>query len=300
MKINQALVSIALTCLIGLGTTSAMAGSSSTSGGLVLEQAVGTRSLGMGEAFVGIANDSSTLYWNAAGLTNVKGVQISATYLMGLAETTYEQILYTQNLEKNGGFGIGIIMLQGGAFELDDGSEVEAQNDLVIMGGYGYTLTKKLSVGASLKYYSSTLIDEYTATAFAGDLGLLLALDKDLSIGLSVQNIGTEIKYIDEGDSLPLTIRLGAGYKAAIADLHSTLFSVDLVKVNDADLNVHMGAEYVFNNITAVRLGYKTGYDLEGLTAGLGFSWNIFQLDYAFGLVQELDSTHKFTVSAKF
>ena len=38
---------------------------------------IGTRSIGMGGAYVGLANDYSAIYWNPAGLTRVKGPQIS-------------------------------------------------------------------------------------------------------------------------------------------------------------------------------------------------------------------------------
>lgn len=33
----------------------------------------GARSLGMGGAFCTVADDASTLYWNSAGMTNIKG-----------------------------------------------------------------------------------------------------------------------------------------------------------------------------------------------------------------------------------
>ena len=34
---------------------------------------MGTRALGMGGAFVGLADDASAIYWNPAGLSNVEG-----------------------------------------------------------------------------------------------------------------------------------------------------------------------------------------------------------------------------------
>ncbi len=38
---------------------------------------IGTRSIGMGGAYVGLANDYSAIYWNPAGLARVQGPQIS-------------------------------------------------------------------------------------------------------------------------------------------------------------------------------------------------------------------------------
>ena len=36
---------------------------------------VGARSLGMGRAYVGLANDGSALYWNPAGIMGMKSMQ---------------------------------------------------------------------------------------------------------------------------------------------------------------------------------------------------------------------------------
>ena len=41
--------------------------------------------------------------------------------------------------------------------------------------------------------------------------------------------------------------------------------------------------------MAACRVGYKVGYDLEGLTLGLGGRYLGFQLDYSFSLMEELD-----------
>ena len=272
-----------------------------TSGGIILTQAVGARAQGMGEVFTGVADDVTTLFWNVGGLSRAKGFQVNATYLTGLADSTYEQITGTYQAGKLGTFGLGVNLLQGGMITLDnaDGStsDVQSQSDFAISAGFGTAINKKLGVGLGLKMLSSTLAEEVSATAFALDLGMLLAVSKQLSIGLVLQNAGTEIKYQDEGDPLPLTARLGAGYQVPISKQHKGLLAVDLVKSNDNDFGLHMGVEYWYAKLLAMRLGYKAGYDLEGLTAGFGVRFNVLQLDYAFGLISELNHTHKVSLS---
>jgi hypothetical protein len=275
--------------------------SAGTSGGIILKQAVGARSQGMGEAFTGVADDATALYWNPGGLGQVTGLQANATYQAGLADSTYEQLLATYQVESLGTVGLGVSLLQAGIVELDnpDGSlhEVQAQSDLVVSAGFGAHLTPSLGLGLTLKVLHSTLAEEVSAMAVAADLGALLAVDEQLTVGLALQNVGTELKYQEAGDPLPLTARLGAGYHIALAEDHAGLLAVDLVKPNDQDFSVHVGAEYWYDGFLALRLGYKAGYDLEGLTAGFGAHYQFLQFDYAFGLAQELNNTHKVSLS---
>jgi len=54
-------------------------GSALFANGLSLNS-IGPRALGMGGAFVGLANDYSTVYWNPAGLRNLSGSFVGVYY----------------------------------------------------------------------------------------------------------------------------------------------------------------------------------------------------------------------------
>lgn len=285
--------------LSGAGLTEA----SSTSGGLILKQAVGARAQGMGEAFTAVADDATGLYWNVGCLSRNVGTQLSASFQQGLANSTYGQFMATHQLGSTGGIGLGLVLFQGGNMILDepDGSEqsVQSQIDLVAQVGYGINLMDNLGVGISIKLLDSTLIGEVSATALAGDVGVLLAVDKHLSLGISVQNIGADITYEETGDPMPLTARLGGSYKLAVGQAHAGTLAVDLVKENDQNFAAHAGLEYWYAQTLALRLGYKGGYELENLTVGMGARWQMVQVDYAFSLIKELDHTHKVSLSLR-
>ncbi|MEW6516115.1 MAG: PorV/PorQ family protein [candidate division FCPU426 bacterium] len=272
-----------------------------TSGGILLRQAVGARALGMGEAFAGVADDATALFWNPGGLSQVTGLQANATYQAGLAESAYEQILASYCLNNLGTISLGLSLLQGGMVDLDnpDGTlkQVQSQSDVAFSAGFGANLTPALGLGLAVKMLNSTLAEEVSAMAVAADLGALLTINEQLTVGVVLQNAGTEIKYQEEGDPLPLTARLGAGYQVDLAEDHAGLLAVDLVKANDQDFSLNLGAEYWYAGFLALRLGYKTGSDLEGLTAGFGAHYQFLQFDYAFGLAQELSNTHKVSLS---
>ena len=48
--------------------------------GTFLRYGVGGRALGMGGAFVAVADDASGIYWNPAGLVGAKRIELSSMY----------------------------------------------------------------------------------------------------------------------------------------------------------------------------------------------------------------------------
>ncbi len=56
-----------------------------TTGANFLKIGVGARAAAMGDAFTVIVDDSTSLYWNPAGLAKIEERQLSATYNMWFA-----------------------------------------------------------------------------------------------------------------------------------------------------------------------------------------------------------------------
>lgn len=86
-----------------------------------LSHGVGARALGMGSAFVAIADDSTATYWNPAGLTNVKKHSFSAMYsdtfstgdgsFLSKGLVTYNFINYVHQIQDIGSLGLSWIRL---------------------------------------------------------------------------------------------------------------------------------------------------------------------------------------------
>jgi len=53
-----------------------------TAAGNFLKIGVGARAAALGDAFTVLVDDSTSLYWNPAGLARIKERQLSATYNM--------------------------------------------------------------------------------------------------------------------------------------------------------------------------------------------------------------------------
>ncbi|MBC8180615.1 outer membrane protein transport protein [candidate division KSB1 bacterium] len=60
---------------------------------------IGTRAIGMGGAYIGLANDYSAIYWNPAGLTRVQGPQVSIFVSDIMPTGTYKFDTYGINAE---------------------------------------------------------------------------------------------------------------------------------------------------------------------------------------------------------
>lgn len=298
-----------------------------TTGAVSLKHSFGARGMGMGEAFTGISDDISAIWYNPAGIAQIEKRQIGAMYLLGLEDSRFGFIGYVDSFSKKGMVGIGISAFQAGDMIIDDADEdkegkVSAQDDYMILVSYAYPLYTRIAdikrgssrykgkkkvvdnqllFGLTFKGLSSRLIEKYKATAFCGDFGLHWSFNqKRFGAGIVVQNVGGEIKYEDEGDPLPLSIRGGFSSRLMSSEEHRIIGAFDVVKEKDMDVRENVGVEYLYKKSFAVRMGYKFGYDLDSLAGGIGFIVKGFQLDYAFGLMGDLDPTHRISIMYSF
>jgi hypothetical protein len=314
-----------------------------TSGAIILKQTSGARPLGMGEAFVALADDVNALNFNPAGLVQIKRHEISVMYLDSLVDTWFGFIGYAYpiggKVEKQRGrrvtsikarrnrgtIALGVSSLQAGKMVLEpEGNTVRAQEDYLANLGFGYIiwrseekvekrrrraratreLRNEVSLGLGVKFVYSTLVQKYSAMAYAVDGGLLgkfIVGKNRLQLGVAGQNLGTKIKFEEEGDSLPLTVRAGAAYLMDFKQEHRLIISGEAVKPNDGDFRGSGGMEYWYREIFALRAGYKAGFDLDSFTCGVGFVWKNFQLDYGWGMnTSKMGDNHRFSLTARF
>lgn len=279
----------------------AQASSPGTSGSNALKFPVGGRAIGMGDAFTGLANDVTSIYWNPAGLSNLSTREFAASYVDGVLDVSHTFLGYAQET-KWGYLGGGISLLRAGDATINnsDGTtmDVTAGQEYVITLAYaGKEILPGVSLGGNLKLISSKLAEKESANSFCTDWGAFYQPKvKDLTLGFSLLNLGGKMKYKDEGDPLPLTVRLGAAYRYEIKPEHGLILATDLVKPNDNGVRLNLGAEYSYQGYLCGRLGYKTGYDSEGLACGIGVIYQGYRLDYTYSPVEDLESGHRLSL----
>lgn len=284
-----------------------------TTGANFLKIGIGARAVGMGEAQAAIANDVNALYWNPAGLNSLQGREGSLMHCSWFDDITYDNVSYGQKSEKLDGYiAGGISYLSMGSITKYDNlgnklSETFSPYDALITLGYARKMWG-LPFGAAVKYISSQLENE-KSTAFAMDLGVRYdeLMESKLTLGAAVQNIGTKVKFINQEDPLPFNIKLGAGYKI-LTKGNPIIVALDLNLPIDNDPFVGLGGEYVYSfsgDFRIIpRLGYKSGAKgiegLTGVTAGMGFGYKQYSIDYAMAPYGDLGQAHRVSINVGF
>ena len=270
---------------------------------------VGARPLGLGGAFVALADDSNAADYNAAGLGYIDKVHLGATHAQrfnGLI--TYNAISGVISLGRIGSIGAGF----GG---LAEDSEIYSEQTLRL--SYGNALFKQFAIGGNLKLFR-TAFDETnefiaenpyfvrtSSSAVSFDLGVIVKPFQSLSLGASVENLlPADMSISDtQTDSVPLNVRAGLAYRlASIAEmsaqgaavsnlLRGSLGSLEVASRN-GEIYIRTGMEIWLNSSIAVRGGYgvKSGGSSAttlsfGGSAKLPISGTTLQLDYGFQLL---------------
>ncbi len=277
-----------------------------TTSATFLKIGAGARAAGMGDAFCGLADDAYAMYWNPAGLGFIKGSRFGATHLEWLAGINQEQVGFVQQIGSKTGFGINISHLIANDFERTNKDGIfgtfGAANTLLGLS-IGRQIGNKFSLGLNMKYIHLSM-DDTGAAAYGVDTGMLWQISRRLRFGLNVQNIGSEVKFIENSYPLPFNIKAGLNYS-----LGGLNINIDANKTQGLETNVHAGCEYLLAHTLALRAGIKNEVTSDkhgkssgmttGITAGMGLKLGGFQLDYAYVPYGSLDMTHRVSLSVR-
>jgi hypothetical protein len=113
-------------------------------------------------------------------------------------------------------------------------------------------------------------IDDVSANAYAADLGALYTASERVQLGASLVNMGSQLKFISEGDSLPMAFKLGGAYQS---NSHY-LVSAEGVYEKNGLASFHTGAEWRPIEMVSLRAGYRTD-TIKGLSPLAGFSTGV-------------------------
>lgn len=275
----------------------ATAGGPGTTGAVILSQPIGARASGMAEAYTAASNDVSCLHYNPASLTSINEKTVSFGYQKGIFDDNYGIIDLAYPM-KNGTIGGSIVFYDAGMIDYNDDSgnavNLHAQQDKYITLSYSHEILNNASVGINFKTLQSILVERFSATVFALDIGSIYSMN-NLALGISFQNIGTEIKYVSVANPLPEIFRIGCSYS-----LDKIIINLDLMKPSDGDFKENIGLEYNVAKMLFFRTGYKFGYDLDSLAFGLGINFQNIRVDCSSVNMKEMGSTYHLFISMAF
>jgi long-subunit fatty acid transport protein len=211
------------------------------------------RAGGMGEAFVGLADDVSASYWNPAGLAFQQGKQFTSMYSKWLPQFNLDDLYYLfgayrQSIEGLGTVGLNVTYINLGEQIFTDESGPDPigrfnSNEWAITLSYATLLSQNFGVGLNIKYIRSNLSSKGAgaeqgdgqSNAFAVDLGVLKKnfFINRLNFGVNISNLGPKITYVDadQADPLPTNFKMGFAYRAIDQEYNRLTFVADMNKL---------------------------------------------------------------------
>ena len=266
------------------------------------ESDVGPRGVSFGKAFTAIADDASALNWNAAGLASLPrgevDLSVGRPYNLTDLQSAYLAVAVPRS------FGtLGVSWQHMGA------SDVAAENTFsfglgrrLVAGDHPVTV----DVGAAFKVLRLSVSDYAdpgtlenvsfgSATAVAGDLGVLVHLPSHIQLGWAVQNIGSPNFDLVEGGgstSLPARNRVGVSYRWN----PESIISMDIQERADGGTVVNLGGEVWFYN----SLGIRVGANDRNAGGGVSVKSKKWQFDLSFLTNQPLGISYRAGLKVPF
>ncbi|HAW49331.1 TPA: hypothetical protein DCX16_00030 [bacterium] len=257
---------------------------------------LGARPLSMGGAFVAVSSDVHSTYWNPAGLADVKKPQVTGMRTLNNRDIINYQEWFAGAFRVGEETGMGACYVH--AINRTGFKNLFTDDEWAVLsfGGYGQGMLSKTAFGFNIRRYSSSLqkgtlyIGGATwvnmgkkDTAIGIDIGILHKLNKDLTLGLLIQDVNEpSIKFervvIDNYEydlkfTHPLNIRPGIAWKPDDKSIISMdIYNLDFNDVYDEEdwdqTSIRIGFERWIRPYLAIRGGL---YGRSFHTLGIGF-----------------------------
>jgi hypothetical protein len=295
---------------------------------------IGARALGMGGAFVALANDVTAGYWNPAGLSKINYPQFSLMHTEQFGSLiNYDYAAVGFPFGKSSSLGISLIRLgvdgvpdtrnalidENGNGILDNSERLDYNKityfnaaDWAFYFSYSNKLSEDFSYGANLKLIRREM-SVGSATGIGFDLGVQYSPMDNLFLGANFQDVTTTLIAWNTGTNelISPTLKIGSAYFIeALGGRFAPAVDVDIrfenrkyasnFNIGPVSFDMHSGLEFNFKNIAAMRVGYN---DIGVWNVGAGVHLPKFDIDYSFSPTKFLDNkydTHRVSIIFTF
>ncbi len=293
---------VAFTLLTAFSFAGPVDASFARGGGLGL----GARAMGMGGAFVPVADDPDASYWNPAGIVRLPDVEMSGMYGSLYNDKTRNTcILVHVPTQEDIHLSIGI---SNHFYPEIDGPR---EDDYMVGAAIPLSKDRLFSMGVNVHYlYANLRVPGGVAKGMGVDLGLLyrkpLSNSREMRVGLAITDLSTTVRFKNGTEQVvPRIIEPGISYSFS-PDTQVALtipFAQETVVGDENQFRFRGGLEHwLFDH----HLGFRTGYigysTLPGMiTAGISFQGTHWDVDYAFmDHPKDLGSSHRIALGWKF
>lgn len=253
---------------------------SSSAAAPIFEMGASARAMGLGGAFLAIADDESAVFYNPAGLAYITKASVAAFY-----QRAFEIVHHVALTGAMRGWGAQIIRIDTGPLESANefGNPTGEEMHYASWAGLlGFALgIENLSVGLRGKVYG----DE-TETGWGVD-GAMLMRWGGMRLGLMGENLLSP-------EDWARTLRAGAALALRFSSSFGLIGALDVWDLL-AQPELHLGIEVEVNG-----LQIRAGYDGVAIISGAGVQWGQLQLDWAYRMHPQLPASTVATVTYLF
>ena len=286
------------------------------------------------------SQDIESGVFNPAMLNEKMEKQLSLNFVDYFSDINFVSAAYALTLRDFGTIGISVKSIGYGEFT---GTDFTSQslgtfgaNEQIISLGLGKELSKRWSVGASVKTLFSNLQD-YQSLALASDLAIAYKkVDKNFSMSFLARNYGKQIStYASTEEMLPFQLDFGLSKRLEhlpflITMNYKNIQKWDLTSINESannDLNqngsseefnftnklfrhIDVGGELSIGKHIQLRMGYnpkrRQELKVDSYLGMVGFSWGLgikishFKINYGRSTYHLHGSPNYFSFSTDF
>lgn len=237
------------------------------------------RTAALGDSFTGLADGGEAIFFNPAGLSQIKSPQISTFYtrLFSISELNYSSLILSQPITDRGNLSIAYNQF---------GYSLYREKEFIFNAAANWR--EKIFFGSNLRQSQLILGKDWgKASVWRNDIGFLLKVSSRLRWGTMVSNLNQP--HLG-AEAIPLSWRTGLSYFWSPAFLSL----LDYSKTSGSKSRLHWGQELILLPFLVLRFGIEN--NPTRLSLGGGLNIGKVNLDYAFVEHQLFSPEHHFSL----
>lgn len=262
-----------------------------------LSQYVTARALGLGGAFVGTADDASSVVWNPAGLATLVPNEVRFETAQLFEDTYVHALNFAVPGNRLPSFGLSIVTLRSGEFERTNELNDPLGTFREVETAYIFTMSRNINprfaLGTNVKLVTQT-VEDFSGTGVGFDVGAIMDVTPTIRVGASILNVGgPSLTLRDTKETYPIEFR--GGFSAAVLRGRG-LLTAEVDQSQGPGVRFRGGSEYWVQPSFALRVGLDDQHPAGGMSyrfAG-NYQFDYGVLDHSLGLTHRVGLTYRF------
>ena len=262
-----------------------------------LSDYVTARTLGLGGAFVAVADEATAVAWNPAGLALLVPNELRFETAQLFEDTSINAFNFAVPGNRLPSFGLSVISLSSGDFqrtnELNDDLGTFKQTETAYVFSMAKNINTRLALGTNVKLVRQS-VEEFSGSGFGLDLGAIYSVTPTVKVGASVMNVGgPNLTLRDTKEQFPVEFR--AGFSAIMLNGRG-LLTAEVDQAAGPGMRFRGGSEYWVQPMIGLRVGMNETEPSGGLSYRFmeKYQFDYGVMDHAMGLTHRLGLTYRF------